>query len=74
MLGIDEIKKRRAVRYFCTSSFEPLARLEGEALELTGRLAIVPHPIGGIEEAEVEARASAAWPVVSAWLAEADTR
>jgi hypothetical protein len=27
--------------------------------------------VGGIEEAEVKARAAAAWPVLSEWLAEA---
>ena len=55
----------------CTTPFLPLAQAQALALGASAQaceIAEIPHPLGGIAEAEVLLRADAAWPQIRDWL------
>lgn len=54
----------------CTDAFATLAELQLDALGSAGEveLIVLPHPLGGISDAELEERVSAAVDKISEWL------
>lgn len=53
----------------CTTAFAPLARITAESLGGSDwPLAVIPHPTGGIDAAELALRAESAWPLLEDWL------
>ena len=54
---------------FCTSAFAGLAKLTREALGGENwSVIVIPHPMGGIDEAALRERVEAAWPKLEEWL------
>ena len=54
---------------FCTSAFAGLARLTREALGgESWPVIVIPHPMGGIDDAALRERVGAGWPKLEEWL------
>ncbi|MDK3258492.1 hypothetical protein QOZ86_18480 [Blastococcus capsensis] len=56
-----ELEKRGAVApLLVTSTFLPLVEAQAKARRVTPRIVVVPHPVGGLNEAELAERIEAA--------------
>nr|WP_166486568.1 hypothetical protein [Blastococcus saxobsidens] len=56
-----ELEKRGVVApLLVTSSFLPLVEAQAKARRVTPRVVVVPHPVGGLNEAELAERIEAA--------------
>ncbi|MDP9390143.1 MAG: hypothetical protein M3P89_01865 [Actinomycetota bacterium] len=56
-----ELEKRGVVApLLVTSSFLPLVEAQARARRVSPRLVVVPHPVGGLNEAELAGRIEAA--------------